>query len=471
MAKAGRNKWIIGLILLVIVLIAFAAYKSRSKPRGIVIKTEEVAVRTIMEEVSASGKVFPEKEVSISSDISGEIVELFVVEGDTVKAGQLLGRIDADTYQAQVERSQASVSNARAQVANNQAGIARAEAQLKQSEAQRDQIQAQVTNTRAIHQRNKDLFDDGIISQADFDNSLSNLDGLEANLQAAEATISSNRANLDAARQSVKAAEFNVQSAQATLGEVNTSLRRTNIVAPMDGIISRLVVEQGERVVGTLQMAGTEMMRIANLSAIEVQVDVSENDVLRVNVGDKAKIEVDAYIDKKFTGYVTEIANSATNSTAATLTTDQVTNFVVKIRIDPESYEDMMATTRRFPFRPGMSASVDINTRTETDILTVPIQAVTTRDLNQVGKKKRRKQKTTEGNARKVSNEEENIQEVVFVMEADTARIIPVKTGIQDDKYIQIRDGVTEGMEIISGPYSAVSQKLEQGEKVRKEEE
>jgi len=470
MAKAGRNKWIILLVIFILLLIAFAAYKSRSKPRGIEVTTEEVSKRTIREEVSASGKVFPEKEVSISSDISGEIVELFVVEGDTVKAGQLLGRIDADTYQAQVERSQASVSNARAQVANNEAGIARAEAQLKQSEAQRDQTQAQLTNTRGIHERNKGLFDDGIISKADFDNSLSTLDGLEANLKAAEATISSNRANLDAARQSVKAAEFNVQSAQATLGEVNTSLRRTNIVAPMDGIISRLVVEQGERVVGTLQMAGTEMMRIANLSAIEVQVDVSENDVLRVNIGDKAKIEVDAYIDKKFTGYVTEIANSATNSTAATLTTDQVTNFVVKIRINPESYQDMMVQTKRFPFRPGMSASVDINTRTEADVLAVPIQAVTTRDLNQIGKKKRRKKKTEEGKAKKVANEEENIQEVIFVMEADTARIIPVKTGIQDDKYIQILDGVTDEMDIISGPYSAVSQKLEQGKKIRKEE-
>ncbi len=465
MAKTGKNKLIIFLVFLFICLIGFAIYKSRSKPKGVAVTTEEVVKRTIREQVSASGKVFPETEVKISSDISGEIVELFVEEGDTVKAGQLLGRIDADTYQAQVQRSQASVSNARAQVANSEAGITRAEAILKQSQAQRDQIMAQVVNTRAIHTRNKELFDEGVISAADFENSTSTLDGIEANLASAEATISSNRANLEAARQSVKAAEFNVKSAQATLGEVNTSLRRTNIVAPMDGIISRLDVEQGERVVGTLQMAGTEMMRVADLSTIEVQVDVSENDVLRVNVGDPAEIEVDAYLDENFTGYVTEIANSATNSTAASLTTDQVTNFVVKIRINPESYREMMIKNRRFPFRPGMSASVDINTNTEKDALTIPIQAVTTRDINQVGKKKRGKKKKE-----KKKDAEENIKEVVFIMEADTARMIQVTTGIQDDKYIQILDGLTEGMNIIDGPYSVVSKKLEQGEDLRVED-
>jgi len=466
MAKAGKNKLIIFLGILLLCLIGFAIFKNRSKPKGVEVTTEEVAKRTIKEQVSASGKVFPETEVKISSDISGEIVELFVEEGDTVKAGQLLGRIDADTYQAQVQRSQASVSNARAQVANSEAGITRAEAILKQSQAQRDQILAQAINTRAIHARNKELFDGGIISAADYENSTSTLDGIEANLKSAEATISSNRANLEAARQSVKAAEFNVKSAQATLGEVNTSLRRTNIVAPMDGIISRLDVEQGERVVGTLQMAGTEMMRVADLSTIEVQVDVSENDVLRVNVGDPAKIEVDAYLDEEFTGYVTEIANSATNSTAASLTTDQVTNFVVKIRINPESYREMMIKNKRFPFRPGMSASVDINTNTEKDVLTIPIQAVTTRDLNQVGKKKRGKRKKKE----KKGDLEENIKEVVFIMEADTARMVQVTTGIQDDKYIQIIDGLTEGMDIIEGPYSVVSKKLEQGEDIRVED-
>jgi len=465
MAKTGKNKFIIILVIALVLLIAFAAYKSRSKPKGVSVTTEEVTRRSIREQVSASGKVFPETEVKISSDISGEIVALFVEEGDTVKSGQLLGRIDADTYQAQVQRSQASVSNARAQVANSEAGIARAEAILTQSEAQRDQIMAQAVNTRIIHARNKELFDEGIISSADFDNSTSTLDGIEANLKSAEATIASNRANLEAARQTVNAAEFNVKSAQATLGEVNTTLRRTNIVAPIDGIISRLDVEQGERVVGTLQMAGTEMMRVADLSMIEVQVDVSENDVLRVNVGDPAEIEVDAYLDENFTGYVTEIANSATNSTAASLTTDQVTNFVVKIRINPDSYREMMAKSGRFPFRPGMSASVDINTNTEKDVLTVPIQAVTTRDLNQAEKKKPGKKKD-----KKKKEVEENIKEVVFVIEADTARMIQVKTGIQDDKYIQILEGLTEGMEIIEGPYSVVSKKLEQGEELRVEE-
>ena len=210
MAKKGKNTFIIILGILLVALLAFAAYKSRSKPKGIEVTTEEVTKRTIREQVSASGKVFPETEVKISSDISGEIVELFVEEGDTVKTGQLLGRIDADTYQSQVQRSEATVSNARAQVANSEAGVSRAEAILKQSEAQRDQIMAQAINTRAIHARNKGLFDEGIISAADFENSTSTLDGIEANLKSAEATIASNRANLEAARQSVKAAEYNL---------------------------------------------------------------------------------------------------------------------------------------------------------------------------------------------------------------------------------------------------------------------
>lgn len=466
MAKSGRNNTLLIILgLLLVGLVSYAAYKSRSKPRGIEVDTQEVKKRTIKETVSASGKVFPETEVKISSDISGEIVALFVAEGDTVKAGQLLGRIDADTYQAQVERSQASVNNARAQVANSKAGVSSAESQLQQAMANRDQILAQLENTRANFNRNKGLYDDGIISTSEFERAKADLDGQEANLASAEASINTSKAQLESARQSVKASEFNVKSAEASLGEVNTSLRRTNIVAPIDGIISRLDVEQGERVVGTLQMAGTEMMRIADLSTTEVQVDVSENDVLRVSIGDAAEIEVDAYIDEKFTGVVTEIANSATNSTSASLTSDQVTNFVVKIRINPESYQEIMKKRRQFPFRPGMSASVDITTETKDDVLSVPIQAVTTRDLNQVGKKNRRGKKSD----KKSTPEEENVKEVVFLIQADTAHLAQVATGIQDDKYIQILSGLEEGQQVVSGPYSAISQKIEQGEELREE--
>ncbi|MEL6867813.1 MAG: efflux RND transporter periplasmic adaptor subunit [Bacteroidota bacterium] len=456
MAKRNNNRLLLILIPVVLILIGAVVYKSRSQPRGEKVAVEKVSKRTIREMVSASGKIFPETEVKISSDVSGEIVELFVEEGDSVQAGQVLARIDPDAIQSQVERGQASVNNAKAQLANARAGIESSKAQVLQSRAQMEQIEAQLINARAIHERNIPLHQQGVISDVDFDNSLSNLNALEANVRSAEAALKTAQANLESTKQSSLAAEYTVKSSQATLKELNTSLRQTTIYAPIDGIISRLDVEQGERVVGTIQMAGTEMMRIANLNVMEVQVDVSENDVLRVGVGDQTEIEVDAYLDRKFTGIVTEIANSASGVNSGALTTDQVINFTVKIRIDPDSYQGLIDQYKRFPFRPGMSASVEINTHTEKDVLSIPIQSVTTRE---------------EEEEEDQQAQDDDIKEVVFIAYGDTTDMVEIKTGIQDDNHIQVLSGLEEGAEVISGPYSAISKKLEQGAKIQVVEE
>ncbi len=433
----------------------FMMSKSFGEGKGIRVQTSEVEKRTIKEMVSASGKIFPEIELSISSDVSGELVELYVKEGDSVTVGQILAKIDPEVFQSAVERVSATVDNTKAQLANSKANLSRAEAGLQQVIAQQKQIEAQIENAKTVHSRNEQLLKDGVIAQADFDNSLSSLRSLEANLEAGKATIASSEAGVEAAKQTVKGAEFSVKSAEASLKETNTSLKRTSVFAPMSGVISMLGKEKGETVLGTTQMTGDIIFKIANLSQMEIQVDVSENDVLRVGLGDKVEIEVDAYQDRAFTGVVTEIANSASNTTGAmALTTDQVTNFTVKIRIDRSSYEDLLGKGRRFPFRPGMSGSVEINTETVKDVVSVPIQAVTTR--------------TDEEKKKKTGDDE--VLEVVFLLEGDTSRMVEVKTGLQDDEYIQILSGLESGQTIVKGPYSAVSKTLEDGKLVRKDD-
>lgn len=454
-----NNRLIYILIGIVVVLLGMFYFRGKSKPKGEVVDTEKVEKRTIKEMVGASGKVFPETEVKISSPVSGEIVELLVEEGDSVVSGQLLVRVDPDTYKSIVERGEATVNSSKAQEANSKSGVARSKAQMIQAEAQLEQIKAQLENQQIIHTRNISLHKEGVISQADFDNSEATLNQLKANMRSSEANVKTAEANVESAIQSLRASEFSVKSAQASLKEMQTNLRRTAIYAPMGGIISKLNVELGEQVVGSVQMTGTEIMRVANLNSMEVQVDVSENDVLRVSLGDEVDIEVDAYLDRKFNGKVTEIANSASNTgTTVSLNTDQVTNFIVKIRIDASSYQDLIRKGKTFPFRPGMSASVDINTDTQIDVLSVPIQSVTTRE------------EEDDEDDNKKKKEDEVIREVVFVMEADTVRMVDVKTGIQDDEYIQVLSGLDSGAEVVSGPYSAISRKLEQGSQVRKED-
>ena len=440
MKKKKGNKWLVWVLLAVVVLlIVGVAIKNRQKPKGLEVETSKVEKRTIRETVSASGKVFPEKEVKISSDVSGEIVQLMVEEGDSIKSGQILARIDPDAYQSAVERGIASVNTSKSEIARSKSSVESAIAQVAQ-------IEAQLENAKQIHQRNETLKNDGVISQQDFEASFANVRQLEANLKSSEASKRS-------AEQSVESSKYSMKSQEASLRELQTNLNRTTITSPTDGVISMLNVEQGERVVGTIQMTGTELMRIANFSSMEVQVEVSENDILRVSLLDSVEIEVDAYLDDKFLGVVTEIASSAANTgTSTSLTSDQVTNFVVKIRIITESYEHIVKNGRPIPFRPGMSAAVDINTNTKYDILTVPIQAVTTREKDEEEKKK--------------SSEElgeDDIDEVVFVYEADTARMALVKTGIQDNEYIEVLDGLSEGEEIVSGPYSAVSRQVKSG--------
>jgi HlyD family secretion protein len=471
-AERKNNKLLWGLLGAVALLIAFAVYKNRTQQKGIAVELEKAEKRTIKETVSASGKVFPEKEVKISSDVSGEIVELFVQEGDSVKQGQLLVRIDPDAYQSAVDRGRASVDNSKANMANADAAVKSSKAQVLQAKAEIERIKAQIENTQAIHTRNTKLFQDGVISEADFQASQSNLRTLEANLSSANASLQAAEANLESSKQQVAAASFTVKSQEATLQEMQTNLRRTTIYAPDNGIISMLNVEQGERVVGTAQMSGTEIMRLSNLDVMEVQVDVSETDVLRVALGDEASIEVDAYIDRKFKGVVTEIANSASGTGSATLTSDQVTNFVVRIRIDPNSYSDLISINKPYPFRPGMSASVDITTETKTNVLSVPIQAVTTREKDDgKGKDKDDDDKDAEKETKKKDSDEEDVIEVIFLSENGKAKMVEVKTGIQDDDYIEVLQGITEGDMVVKGPFSAVSKKLKDGKQIYEEKE
>jgi len=455
--KKKRNRIIIGLVVLLVILAAFALYQGSKKPKGTEVTLAEAEIRTIRETVSASGKIFPETEVKISSDVSGEIVELYVQEGDSVVAGQLLAKINPDTYMSAVQRGEASLSSAKAQLSISQS-------QIESSKAQKEQIMAQLENARTIHQRNEKLRKDGVISQAELEQSLATLRQLEANARAAEATIQSSKQNAEAAN-------FSIKGASASLSELRTSLSRTTIKAPSSGIVSKLSVEQGERVVGTIQMTGTEMMRISNLNTMEVQVDVSENDILKVSLGDEAEIEVDAYLGKKFKGKVTQIANSASNISgtgAAALNTDQVTNFIVKVRIDEASYRDIRTTSLKYPLRPGMSASVDIFTAEENDVVAVPIQCVTVREKEEA--KLKSEDKGPEGE-KEEEKKMDAFDEVVFAMENDTVRMIKVTTGIQDDEFIKITSGIQKGQVIISGPYAEVSKKLKSGDRVRKKEE
>jgi HlyD family secretion protein len=348
-----------------------------------------------------------------------------------------------------LERGTANVNSAKAQFSNAKAGI-------ETFKAQKEQIMAQLENARTIHERNEDLKRDGVISQADFEASLSTLRGLEANLRAAEANIKSGE-------ESARAAKFSVESSEAMLKEMKTSLRRTTIFAPVSGIVSSLNVEQGERVVGTIQMQGTEMMRIANLNAMEVRVDVSENDIPSVALGNEVEIEVDAYLGRKFKGAVTQIAHSAANSAAASLTSDQVTNFEVRIHILPESYQDIVTPQKPYPFRPGMSATVEIKTKSVEDVISIPIQAVTTREKDEDKGKKGPKKNDED------KEEDKELVEIVFlVMEGDTVKRVEVSTGIQDDDYIEILSGLNGDEEVVTGPYTAVSRKLKEGDTVVK---
>ena len=399
-----NNKILKILLAIVVVLILFAIIGKKAgwfgKALTIKVAVENAEKRTIVETITANGKIQPEKEVKISPDVSGEIVELTVKEGDNVEKGQLLLRIKPDNYISQRDRSLAEISSA---------------------QARRAQAEAQFTQAELSFNRSKQLYEEQTISKADFEQ--------------AQATYTVAKATVDAAK-------FAITSAEASLKDANENLTKTSIYAPMTGTVSMLLVELGERVAGTNMMAGTDLMRVADLSRMEAQVEVNENDIPKVKLGDTALIDVDAYLDQKFKGIVTEIANSAKTTGVSA---DQVTNFDVKILVLPESYQKLVDAGDKHPFRPGMSATVDIRTQSKTDVLTVPIQSVTTRaDTSKM-----------DG-----TPSDKDIRTLVFITDGKYAFARDVKTGIQDNSYIEIVSGVSVNDKVVSAPFSAISKKL-----------
>lgn len=443
------KKFIIIGVTLVAILIAVAIWKKSGGGPTLRIATEIATKRDLTEIVSASGKVQPELEVKISSDVSGEIVELLVKEGDTVKKGDLLLRIDPVIYQSAVQRMSSTLNGVKAQMAN--------------SAARMEQSRAQLISAEASFNRNKKLHESSSISDAEFEQ--------------AKANYESAVADMNAARESVKSADFNVSSTQASLKEANDNLAKTTIYAPVDATVSKLNKRKGERIIGMAQMEGTEIMRLANLNEMEVQVDVNENDILRVLVGDTALIEVDAHNNRKFKGVVTEVANSANT---LGVSSDQVTNFPVKIRIIRSSYVDLIDAKHpdRYVFLPGMSATVEIQTNSVYNIISVPIQSVSTR-LDTAAKNGK-----DDEDAKDRIDDEDNIvvgdsknkenKEVkkaimcVFVYRDGIAKLVGVKTGAEDNMYIEIVSGLKEGDEVIAAPYNSISTLLFNGAKVEK---
>jgi HlyD family secretion protein len=409
------------ILAIVLVLILLIVLKKTNvigkKDLGKEIETALVQETTIVETVSATGKIQPEIEIKISSEVSGEIIALPIKEGQTVKKGQLLVKINPEIYVSNLNRTNAGFSNSKA-------GLAQADASFKEANAN--------------YARSKTLFEKGIISKADWDKAI---------------------ASFENAKALKDAAYYSVQSAGASVNEAKESLGRTIIYAPVDGTISKLDAELGERVVGTQQMAGTEILRVADLTNMEVEVDVNENDIVKISIGNEAIVEVDAYLNKQFKGEVTSISNSANNLTA----TDQVTNFKVKVRILKESYQDMLTgkPTNYSPFRPGMTATVDIITKKSEKTIAIPISSVVIKsDTTPV--------KITdvieEDDKNSASKKVQRKLECVFVKNGNKAKIKIIKTGIQDNNNIQILEGLKKGETIIVGPYGIVNKDLNSGD-------
>lgn len=400
--KSNNLLKIIAIVVVILIIFAVIGKKQGWFGKELMVKVavEKAEIRTIVEMITANGKIQPEKEVKISPDVSGEIVLLNVQEGDYVNEGDLLFKIKPDTYISMRDRVQASLESAK---------------------ARSSQAKAQFIQSELAFKRSKQLFEEETISQSEYEQA-------EASYKVAQAEVD--------------AAEFSVKSAEASLSEAREALIKTTVYAPMSGTISSLLVEQGERVVGTEMMTGTEVLRIADLTRMEAQVEVNENDIIKVMLNDTALIEVDAYLDHTFKGLVTEIANSAKTTGVSA---DQVTTFDVKIFVLPESYRDLTGPAGANPFRPGMSTTVDIQTEIKYDIITVPIQSVTTR---------------TDSTAVAATLADEEEKTIVFESDGTYALAREVKTGIQDNNYIEIVTGIEENTEVISAPYSAISKKL-----------
>jgi HlyD family secretion protein len=447
--KRKSNKmiyWLIGAtVFLIIFLFAAKSMGWIGKPKEIEVELAKAKRVTIVEKVSASGTVQPVTEVKIAPEVSGEIIDLLIEEGDSVVKGKTLVRIRPDTWESQLQRARA--------------GLGQQSANLEQSKSNLLRSQATLIRAEAEYKRNEKLFNEKVISDVDW--------------QLAKQNYEVAKNDVAAAQQAVEASRSGVNSTQASLNEAQENFRKTSVVAPMNGVVSKLIVKNGERVVGTATMAGTEMLRIADLRKMEVRVNVNENDIVRVHLGDTAVIDVDAYNNQKkeFKGVVTLIANTAKDK----VSTDAITEFEVRILILSSSYEDLVKAGNKFPFRPGMTASVDIQTSTKANVLSVPLSAVTTRNPDEMKGGDKPQEGPPNNNERQVVNDQKKEKKkedktVIFVNDKGVAKMVEVKTGISDYDNIEILSGVADSTEVITGPFLAVSKRLKEGEKVRKME-
>jgi len=426
---------LISLGALIVLLIALKMAGVIGKPQITQVATEKATTRDIIETVSASGKIKPHVEVKISPEVSGEVVELPIKEGDVVKKGQLLCKIRPDILQSQYDRAEAANNTQKASIGNAKQMLA--------------QAQATFDNQAAIYKRDKALFANQVLTAAEFD--------------AAKASYEGAKASLEAAKQNVIGSTYGLAQSQASVKEAADNLVKTTIYSPVDGVVSKLSIQKGERVLGTQQFAGTEIMTISDLSQLDVNVDVNENDINRIQLGDSSKIEVDAFLGKNFAGVVTEIGSSAN---VVGTNADQVTNFTVKVRISPASYQKLLIKTAANPnpFRPGLTATVDINTN-HAKAIGVPIQSVTTREEKKASTKPGDDQSSTDNTKAKIAAP---IKEYVFVYKAGKVKQVLVTTGIQDDTYIQVLSGLKGDEEVVSAPFATISKDLKDGMIVEK---
>jgi HlyD family secretion protein len=447
--KQSSNKTIryliVGLVLVIILLVVASSFGWIGKPKEIEVEIARAKRTTIVEKVSASGTIQPVTEIKLAPEVSGEIRELLVEEGDSVKKGELLVKIRPDTWVSQLERAEAALNQQKANEVSSQAALARAEATYVRAEQE--------------YKRQERLWNEKVISEADW--------------QMAQQNFKVAENDLKSAKQSLQASRYIVKSSEASVREAQENVRLTKVLAPMDGIVSKLSVKKGERVVGTQTMSGTEMMRIADLNVMEVRVNVNENDIVRVHMGDTAIIDVDAYStqDKEFRGLVTLIANTAKDKASA----DAITEFEVRVLILSSSYQDLIMEGSKFPFRPGMTASVDILTNRKENVLSVPLASVTTRNPEDEKAEEDKKQNgppdenNTSNTAPKPAQKKED-KTVIFINDKGTAKMIEVKTGISDYDNIEVITGVNDSTDVITGPFLAVSKRLKDGDKVRKME-
>jgi HlyD family secretion protein len=445
MAKQQKKKsnkvlyYIIGgVVVLIIFLMVGRAQGWIGKEKLLEVELAKAKKVSITEKVSASGTIQPVTEVKLAPEVSGEIIELNVEDGDAVPAGKLLVKIRPDQQVSQLERSEASLNQQKANVESSKAALSRAEATYLRSEQE--------------YKRQEKLWNEKVISESDW--------------QLAQQNYKVAQNDLSAAKQSLEAARYIVTSTEATVREARENVRRTSVVAPLNGIVSKLNVKKGERVVGTAQMQGTEMLRIADLNKMEVRVNVNENDIVRVHLNDTAIIDVDSYstLEKKFKGIVTNIANTARDKVSA----DAITEFEVRILILPSSYQDLVEQGNKYPFRPGMTASVEVITTRKDNVLSVPLAAVTTREADGEVKveadNENRRPVVTNTNEKK--KEEKKAKTVVFVNEKGVAKMIEVETGISDYDNIEITKGINDSTQVITGPFLVVSKRLKDGDKI-----